>query len=288
MSNPRPQVIISVPELRATISALHREGKRIGLVPTMGALHEGHLSLVRAGKSECDVTVVSIYVNPSQFGPNEDFSKYPRALDADLDLLASCDTEIVFTPQNADMYPAGFAFWVEVAAVAESLEGEFRPGHFRGVATVVLKLFNLVQPDVAYFGQKDYQQTAVIRRMVADFNLPIEIRVCPIIREPDGLAMSSRNRYLSPAARQRALVLWKSLERAVILLGAGERDAGKILTEMRRIILSAEDARIDYIAIVDPGTLLPLEIVQDSALALLAVKIENTRLIDNALLAPRS
>ena len=263
MSYLLPKVISSVPELRAAIASLRREGKRIGFVPTMGALHEGHLSLVRASKAECDATVVSIYVNPSQFGPNEDFSKYPRTLEADLELLASCGDELVFTPQNDDMYPPGFASWVEVGAVAEPLEGQFRPGHFRGVATVVLKLFNLVQPDAAYFGQKDYQQTAVIRRMVADLNVPIEIRVCPIVREPDGLAMSSRNRYLSPAARQRALVLWKSLQRAGELVAGGERDAEKILTEMQRIILSAEDARIDYVALVDPDTLQPVETVRD-------------------------
>jgi pantoate--beta-alanine ligase len=284
MSHSKPRVIASVPELRDAISSLRRQGQRIGFVPTMGALHEGHLSLVRASNAECDATAVSIYVNPSQFGPNEDFSKYPRTLDADLELLASCGTEIVFTPQNADMYPPGFASWVEVGAVAEPLEGQFRPGHFRGVATVVLKLFNLVQPDAAYFGQKDYQQTAVVRRMVADLSLPVEIRVCPIVREPDGLAMSSRNRYLSGAARQRALVLWKSLERAGELVAGGERDAGKILAEMRRIILTAEDARIDYAALVDSDTLQPLEIVRNTALALLAVKIENTRLIDNCLL----
>ncbi len=284
----KPRVITDVPELRDVISALRRGGKRIGFVPTMGALHEGHLSLVRASKAECEATAVSIYVNPSQFGPNEDFSKYPRTLAADLDLLDSCGAEIVFTPQTAEMYPPGFASGVEVGPVAEPLEGKFRPGHFRGVATVVLKLLNLVQPDVAYFGQKDFQQGAVIRRMVADLNVPVEIRVCPIVREPDGLAMSSRNRYLSPAARQRALVLWKSLKRACELVAGGERDAGKILGEMRRIILSAEDARIDYAAIVDSETLQPLEIAGDSALALLAVKIENTRLIDNACLFPGS
>jgi pantoate--beta-alanine ligase len=284
MSAPRPRMISSVPELRAAIAALRRAGKRIGFVPTMGALHEGHLSLVRASKAECAATAVSIYVNPSQFGPNEDFTKYPRTLEADLDLLAACGADLVFTPQDADMYPPEFASWVEVGAVAEPLEGQFRPGHFRGVATVVLKLFNLVQPDAAYFGQKDYQQTAVIRRMVADLNVPVEIRVCPIVREPDGLAMSSRNRYLSPSARQRALVLWRSLERAGEMVAEGERGAEIILGEMRRLILSAEDARIDYIAIVDPDTLQSVETVRKTALALLAVKIENTRLIDNRML----
>jgi pantoate--beta-alanine ligase len=284
MSHSRPRVISSVPELRAAIASLRREGMRIGFVPTMGALHEGHLSLVRASKKECDATAVSIYVNPSQFGPNEDFSKYPRTLEADLELLAGCETELVFTPQNDDMYAPGFDSWVEVGGVTEPLEGQFRPRHFRGVATVVLKLFNLVQPDAAYFGQKDYQQAAVIRRMTADLNVPVEIRVCPIIREADGLAMSSRNRYLSSAARQRALVLWKSLMEATHLVADGERDARRIVSEMQRIILTAQDARIDYVAIVDPNTLQAVQTIGDSALALLAVKIENTRLIDNIFL----
>ena len=279
-----PRVIASIMELRTAIAAMRRAGKRIGLVPTMGALHEGHLSLVRASKAECGATVASIYVNPSQFGPDEDFSKYPRTLDADVELLASCETDIVFTPQNADMYPPDFNSWIEVGAVAESWEGAFRPGHFRGVATVVLKLFNMAQPDAAYFGQKDFQQTAVIRRMTTDLNVPVEIRVCPIVREPDGLAMSSRNRYLSPAARQRALVLSKSLAAASAMVTAGERDAEKITGEMRRIILTAADARIDYIAIVDLETLAPVKTVRNTALALLAVKIENTRLIDNSTL----
>jgi pantoate--beta-alanine ligase len=182
MSTIQPKVITTVAELRAEIASLRHKGKRVGFVPTMGALHEGHLSLVCASNAECDATVVSIYVNPSQFGPNEDFSKYPRTLDADLELLATAGSPIVFAPQDAEMYPNGFDTWVEVGAVSKPLEGQFRPEHFRGVATIVLKLFNMVPADAAYFGQKDYQQTAVIRRMVADLNLPIEIRVCPIIR----------------------------------------------------------------------------------------------------------
>ena len=202
----------------------------------MGALHEGHLSLVRAAKAECDYTVVSIFVNPSQFGPNEDFAKYPRTLDADLALLAGCGADLVFAPGNEEVYRAGHATWVEVGSVAEPLEGVFRPGHFRGVATVVLKLLNMVQPDAAYFGQKDYQQALVIRRMVADLDVPVAIRVCPIVREPDGLAMSSRNRYLSPAARRRALVLWKSLQLAGKLVAEGER---------RRQPDCRADARVD-------------------------------------------
>jgi pantoate--beta-alanine ligase len=284
MSNTRPRLITSVLELQAMLGPVRREWKRIGLVPTMGALHEGHMSLVRASKSECDATLVSIFVNPSQFGPNEDFTNYPRTLDADLDLLAECQTEYVFAPDPVEMYLPGFASWVDVGALAEPLEGRFRPGHFRGVATVVLKLFNLVQPYMAYFGRKDYQQTAVVRRMVADLNVPVKIRICPTVREEGGLAMSSRNRYLSPAARKRATALWKSLQFASRLVADGEKNSAKILTEMRRILLTADDAKIDYAEIVDPDTLQPIETIQESALALLAVKIENTRLIDNCLL----
>ena len=287
MSNPnRPAVFTTLRELRAALAAARNEGKRIGLVPTMGALHEGHLSLVRAARAECDVTVVSIYVNPSQFGPNEDLAKYPRTLQADLDLLAGCGTNFVWAPTDAEVYRPGHATWVEVGAVAEPLEGECRPGHFRGVATIVLKLFNVVQPDAAYFGQKDFQQAAVIRRMVADLDVPVEIRVCPIVREPDGLAMSSRNRYLSEAARRRALVLWKSLQLAAELVAQGERRAAVIADRMREVLLTAGDARIDYIALVDPETLQPVGTVAQPALAALAVRIENTRLIDNCILTP--
>jgi pantoate--beta-alanine ligase len=288
MNETNPRVITTVSELRETMAAVRREGTRIGLVPTMGALHEGHLSLVRASKVECGRTVVSIYVNPTQFGPNEDFSKYPRTLDADVKLLAGCGADFVFAPGNDEVYPPGDATRVEVGGVAEPLEGQCRPGHFRGVATVVLKLFNMVQPDAAYFGQKDFQQTAVIRRMVADLSVPVAIRICPIVREPDGLAMSSRNRYLSPAARQRALVLWESLLTAAKLVEDGERDASRILAEMRDVISTAEDARIDYIALVDPDTLQPVEQLVGTTLAVLAVKIENTRLIDNCLLTPKA
>jgi pantoate--beta-alanine ligase len=287
MTNSNLKTIHTVAQLREELARVRREGKRIGLVPTMGALHEGHLSLVRASKAECGCTVVSIFVNPTQFGPNEDFSKYPRTLDADLNLLGQCGADFAFVPDNNEVYPPGCATLVEVGAVAEPLEGQCRPGHFRGVATVVLKLFNMVQPDVAYFGQKDFQQTAVIRRMVADLNVPTTITVCPTVREPDGLAMSSRNRYLSPAARQRALVLSKSLQAATNAVAEGHRDAGRIISQMRTLIETADDARIDYVALVDPNTLQPVEQITGPTLAALAVKIENTRLIDNCLLDPR-
>ncbi|HUT10272.1 MAG TPA: pantoate--beta-alanine ligase [Thermoguttaceae bacterium] len=280
----RPQLVTTVAELRETLGAVRRRGKRIGLVPTMGALHEGHLSLVRASTAECDYTVVSIYVNPSQFGPHEDLDEYPRTLRADLDALAGCAADLAFVPTNEEVYRAGHATWVEVGSVAEPLEGRCRPGHFRGVATVVLKLLNMVQPETAYFGQKDYQQALVIRRMAADLDVPTEIRVCPTVREPDGLAMSSRNAYLSPDARRRAPVLYRSLQRAEQWVGQGERDAAKITTQMREIIVEAEDARIDYVALVDPETLEPVETIRGPTLAALAVRIEGTRLIDNHLL----
>jgi pantoate--beta-alanine ligase len=281
-----PKVVATVAQLRDEVTAARRAGKTIGLAPTMGALHEGHLSLVRAAKAECGYTVVSIYVNPSQFGPNEDLAKYPRTLENDLALLAGCGVDLVFAPDNAEMYQPGHAAWVDVGSAAEPLEGVFRPGHFRGVATVVLKLFNMVQPDAAYFGQKDFQQALVIRRMAADLDVPVAVHVCPIVREPDGLAMSSRNRYLSPAARQRALVLWKSLQRAGELVEQGHCDTEAIAAQMRAMIETAEDARIDYIALVDPETLQPVKTITGRTLAALAVKIENTRLIDNCLLEP--
>lgn len=287
MSEPASvRLVTSISELREAIGSFRQQGRTIGLVPTMGALHEGHLSLVRASRAECDVTVVTIYVNPTQFGPQEDFARYPRTLADDLQLLRGL-ADLVFAPTDEAMYPAGYATWVEVGSVAEPLEGACRPGHFRGVATVVLKLFNLVGPDVAYFGQKDYQQALVIRRMVADLNVPIQIRVCPIVREPDGLAMSSRNRYLKPEERGRARVLWQSLQKAAELVAQGERNAAAIAAQMRQTILSAGEVRIDYVALVDPETLQPVEAVQRPTLAAVAVRIGTTRLIDNALLEPR-
>lgn len=283
-NRPRPSLVTNVRDLRDMLDSVRREGKKIGFVPTMGALHEGHLSLVRASRDECDYTVVSIYVNPSQFGPGEDLDQYPRTLEADLDALAQYAVPLAFVPSNEEVYPDGFATWVEVGSVAGPLEGACRPGHFRGVATIVLKLFEMVRPDVAYFGQKDYQQALVIRRMVEDLNVPIAIRVCPIVREPDGLAMSSRNAYLDPDARQRAVVLWKSLCLAGELVEQGERDAAVIAEKMRELIRQAEDAKIDYVALVDPDTLEPVRGIRGRTLAALAVRIGGTRLIDNCLL----
>jgi len=286
MNSRRPQLVHTIAELRQTLDAVRREGKSIGLVPTMGALHEGHLSLVRASKAECDYTVVTIFVNPSQFAAGEDLDAYPRTLEADLDALADCEAELVFAPAESEVYPPGSDTTVEVGAVAEPLEGQFRPTHFRGVATIVLKLFNMAGADKAFFGQKDYQQASVIRRMVADLDVPIEVRVCPIVREPDGLAMSSRNAYLSPAARKRAVVLFQSLELARRLVAEGPRDATAIIGRMKETIAMAEDARIDYVALVDPDSLHSVDEVSAPTLAVLAVHIENTRLIDNCILEP--
>lgn len=281
-----PQTVVQVAHLRTRLEPVRRQGKRIGFVPTMGALHEGHLSLVRASKQECDLTVVSIYVNPTQFGPTEDFARYPRTMQADLEALGRVGVELVFAPTDEQMYPPGFSTWVQAGAVAQPLEGACRPGHFRGVATVVLKLLNMVQPHVAYFGQKDYQQALVIRRMVADLNLPVELRVCPTVREPDGLAMSSRNRYLSPEARKQAVVLWRSLQQAAELVAQGCRNTEEIVQQMRRQILAAPGAEIDYVALVDPETLEPVAEITGRTLATVAVRIEATRLIDNHLLEP--
>ncbi len=276
----------SVDALREAIGAARRSGSRVGLVPTMGALHEGHLSLVRAARDECDFTVVSIFVNPSQFGPAEDLAKYPRTLEADLDALTSCGAKLVFAPSAEEMYRPGHATWVTVGGPGEPLEGRLRPGHFRGVATVVLKLFLMAQPDAAYFGRKDYQQLLVIRRMVADLDVPVDVRACPIVREPDGLAMSSRNAYLSPEARRRAAALSAGLARAEALAAAGERDAEAIARQVREVLQTAAPVEIEYVALVHPETLEPVGRIDRPTVALLAARIDGTRLIDNALLSP--
>ncbi len=284
----QPKLLTTADALRQALRESRRALGRIGLVPTMGALHEGHLSLVRTAKDDCDVTVVSIYVNPSQFAPAEDLAKYPRRLESDLNALGGCGADFVFAPDDAEVYRPGHATWVAVGGVAETWEGRFRPNHFRGVATVVLKLFQMVQPDVAFFGQKDFQQLQVIRQMVADLNVPVEVRSCPTVREPDGLAMSSRNAYLSPAARRRARALSQSLVRAEELVAGGERNASEIVRQMHEVIHAAAPVEIDYVALVHPETLEPITEVAARTAALLAVRIEGTRLIDNTLLTPPS
>jgi pantoate--beta-alanine ligase len=251
----------------------------------MGALHEGHLSLVDAARSECDLVVVSIYVNPTQFAPQEDFRRYPRDLDRDLSLLGQHACEIVFAPADDQMYAPGHATFVDVGPIGQALEGEFRPTHFRGVATVVLKLFQLAPADRAYFGRKDYQQTLVVRQMVADLNVPIDVRVCPIVREPDGLAMSSRNMYLSPDERRRALALSRSLRLAERLVNEGERNVAAVRGKMLRDIESTGGVDIQYLAFVADGTLTPVETFSGPTTIALAATVGKTRLIDNTLVS---
>ena len=270
--------------MRAAVRELHRGVKTVGLVPTMGALHEGHLSLVRRAKSECDVAVATIFVNPTQFAPHEDFSKYPRTLESDLDLLESANCDLVFVPTREEMYPPEASTFIDPPQVAQPLEGVFRPVHFRGVATIVLKLFNIIPADRAYFGQKDFQQALVIKRMVADLNVATQIVVCPIIREPDGLAMSSRNRYLSPSDRQRALALSRALNLVQELASHGEREASELTKKMQAVLEQAGIERIDYATIVNPDTLAEATRLDRPAVALIAAFVGTTRLIDNCLL----
>ena len=253
----------------------------VGFVPTMGYLHEGHLALVRQARAENVSVVVSIFVNPTQFGPQEDFARYPRDPQRDLALLDKEGTDIVFMPSADEMYPKDFNSWVEVGKVAERLEGAARPGHFRGVATVVAKLFNIVQPDRAYFGQKDAQQLIVIRKMTRDLDMNLEIVAVPTVREPDGLAMSSRNTYLNPEERKQAIVLYQALTLAQKLYSEGERGAEAIRQQMTALIQKQPLAKIDYISIADAETLDELDTVKPPALVSLAVRIGRTRLIDN-------
>lgn len=281
---PSLRTIATAADIQAEARALRAAGKSIGLVPTMGALHEGHLSLVRRARGECDTVIATIFVNPAQFGPQEDFSRYPRTLERDLELLAAENCDLVFVPAKEEIYPPGFSTYVEPPAVAAPLEGKCRPGHFRGVATVVLKVFNLIPADVAYFGQKDYQQSLVIRHMVRDLNLPLNITVCPIVRESDGLALSSRNRYLSPAERQQALALSRCLKHAEERVRSGVRDAAAIAAAMKQQLTAAGIERIDYATVADAQTLAELNRLEQPAVALVACFVGTTRLIDNGLL----
>lgn len=275
------QGVTEVSELRSKVAEWRQRGERIALVPTMGALHAGHLSLVELGRRRAERLIVSIFVNPAQFGPNEDFETYPRPLARDLELLESVGADLVFTPTVATLYPAGSSTWVMVEGVSEGLEGESRPGHFRGVATVVLKLFNLTMPDLAIFGEKDAQQLAVIQRLVRDLVLPIEIVPGPIKREPDGLAMSSRNAYLSQEERSAARVLSRALGQARDLLAGGERSA-RALTEKVRAILAAEPrGTIDYVGLVDASTFRPIDTVERTAVLPIVFRLGKTRLLDN-------
>jgi pantoate--beta-alanine ligase len=279
-----PRLLTCVAALREQVAAARQAGDAVGLVPTMGALHAGHLSLVEAAERECRLTIVSIFVNPTQFGPGEDFNRYPRNQESDLEFLAGGgEKRIVFAPATEVIYPPGFATRVEVDGPAAPLEGRFRPGHFQGVATVVLKLFTLAAPDRAYFGRKDYQQSLVVRRMAADLDLPIEIEVCPTVREADGLALSSRNRYLSSAERERALAISRGLRLAARLVAEGTRDAATIVARMENLLEQAR-LQIDYVSIADRDTLEPLRSIDRPAVALVAARVGATRLIDNELL----
>lgn len=276
------RIIKTREEIRETVRGWKARGCRIGLVPTMGFLHEGHLSLVRRSLEQMDKTVVSIFVNPTQFGPREDFKDYPRDLERDCGLLRKEGVDIVFAPAAGEMFPEGYAAYVEVVGLKDKLCGKTRPGHFRGVCTIVLKLFHLVDPDKAFFGQKDAQQGVILQKMTRDLDCDTEIEICPIVREADGLAMSSRNIYLTSGQRRAALCLRRSLLAAEHMIGRGEKDTGVILAEMERIIRQEETARIDYIAIVDESVLEPLSVLgKEPALIALAVRIGEVRLIDN-------
>jgi len=278
------RVVTTRAELRSALAGLRAPGREIGLVPTMGALHAGHLSLVEAARRECDAVVVSIFVNPTQFAPGEDYARYPRDLDRDLALLDPLGVALVFAPDVAEIYGPDHATFVEVGGLSEMFEGASRAGHFRGVATVVLKLLNLLAPDVAYFGQKDYQQSLVVRRMVEELDLPVRIRVCPIVREADGLALSSRNVYLAPDDRRQALVLSQSLVQACELFAAGERDAAVIRRRMQELIEANPRVALDYAALADADTLAPVNKVIPQTVALVAARIAGVRLIDNCFL----
>ena len=273
--------VTRVEDIRSAIISTRRSGATVGLVPTMGALHEGHLSLVDAAKSECDRVVVSIFVNPTQFGPTEDLAAYPRDLSRDLELLHERGAWTVFAPPIEEIYPAGHSTVVDVGSVSEPWEGAARPTHFRGVATVVLKLLLIAPVDKAYFGQKDYQQTLVVKQLVRDLNIPVEIRVCPIVREPDGLARSSRNAYLNSSERQDASVLWKGLSLAEQLHAEGERDPEKLRTKIVSYIENNSKAVVEYFAFLHDGAVTKASTLDQPTIAVIAARVGTTRLIDN-------
>lgn len=276
------QLVRKIDEIKAAARGAAREGKSVGLVPTMGYLHEGHISLMKKARAENDFLAVSIFVNPTQFGPSEDLDSYPRDLERDLRLCEEAGVDIVFAPESSEMYPEGYSTYVTVeGGVTSGLCGKSRPIHFRGVATVVTKLFNIVRPERAYFGQKDAQQVAVIKKMVRDMNQDVQVIACPIVREADGLALSSRNTYLSPSERQDALTLSSSLFGAVGLISSGEKSAAAVRGYIESRFAGIESASIDYIEIVDPDTMEPLSLISNRALIAIAVKIGKTRLIDN-------
>lgn len=278
------RIITKAKEMHDAVREEKSRGKSIGFVPTMGFLHEGHLSLVRESVRQADVTVVSIYVNPAQFGPKEDFREYPRDIKRDTEILEAEGVDYIFSPDNEEIYPEGYKTYVEVHELQDTLCGRSRPGHFRGVCTIVLKLFNIIEPDFAYFGQKDAQQAIILKRMIQDLNLEVEIEVLPIVREEDGLALSSRNTYLDQEERKAARVLSKSLEEAREMVKNGEQDSGKIISRMKEMITQEPRAKIDYVEIVDMENLNPVAKIENKALAALAVFIGKVKLIDNTIL----
>jgi pantoate--beta-alanine ligase len=274
----------TIEKMRAACRDLRKSGQRLGFVPTMGALHDGHLSLVRAAKASCGCVTVSIFVNPTQFGPSEDLANYPRTFDRDRELLEKEGIDLLFAPSAEEMYPPGGITWVTVEGLSDKLDGGSRPGHFRGVTTIISKLFHVIQPDAAFFGQKDAAQLAVIRQMVRNLNFDIEIVACPIVREADGLALSSRNHYLDDVQRKQALVLHRSLMRVKELWRAGERDAARLAATGKKEIKKESAVRLDYFEIVNPDTLDVISTASNGALVAVAAFVGSTRLIDNLLL----
>ena len=279
------RVYRSIRSLAKKVSEIKKRKKTIGLVPTMGFLHEGHASLIRKARKDTDCVIVSIFINPAQFGPGEDFKKYPRNMKKDLDLCEKEGADIIFVPEAREMYPDGYSTYVNVEGITEKLCGASRPGHFRGVTTVVTKLFNITMPDIAYFGQKDRQQAIVIKKMAEDLNMDVDIKVMPVVREKDGLAMSSRNVYLSEDERVQAALLYEALRLAKRLFNQGERNSGKIISKMKQVISKEPAAKIDYIAIVDTKELKAIKKISGVTLVAVAVRVGNTRLIDNVILS---
>jgi pantoate--beta-alanine ligase len=281
------ETIRTVEWMKQVARQARAEGRSSGFVPTMGALHAGHLALVQAARAECQPAIASIFVNPTQFGPSEDFQKYPRAFEEDREKLEDAGVDYLFAPEAAEIYPPGFCTWVNVEGLSDRLEGRARRGHFRGVTTVVLKLLEIVQPQKAFFGRKDAQQARIIRQMARDLHLDSEIVVCPIVREPDGLAMSSRNAYLKPTERRAAIILFRALHGARASVARGELDALRLTAAMRELLRSEPLAEIDYVELVDAETLEPVTRLRGACLALLAVKIGGVRLLDNMLIEER-
>jgi pantoate--beta-alanine ligase len=281
------RVVHTIAEIRTALWELRATNRTVGLVPTMGALHTGHISLVRVARAQCDVVAATIFVNPTQFGPNEDFSKYPRSFDEDCRLLEQERVDLLFAPTAEEMYSGGATTFVEVEGIGDRLDGVSRPGHFRGVATVVAKLFHIVGPDKAFFGQKDAAQVAVLRKMVLDLNFPLEIVVCPTVREPDGLALSSRNRYLSPSERQIALALPRALAEIERLAMKGETQSASLIETGLQTLALEPKIRLDYLKIVDPHTLEDVSDLRKGALVAVAAWVGSTRLIDNIVVAPQ-